>query len=136
MSQLYMLDTNVVAELARRPQGQVAKRIAEVGQDAVSVSIIVAAELRYGCIKKGSPKLSAQIDAILGSMRILSLDTPVETEYGHIRADLEAAGLPIGPNDLFIAAHARALRAVLVTANIREFTRVPTLRVENWLETL
>lgn len=117
------------------PQGGVAERIAEVGPDAICVSIITAAELRYGCVRKGSPKLTAQIDAILGSMQVLALDVPADTEYGGIRIDLEAAGMPIGPNDLFIAAHASALGAVLVTANTREFKRVRTLRVENWLET-
>src|SRR5690625_2326881 len=92
-----MLDTNIVAELARRPQGGVAERIAEVGPDAICVSIITAAELRYGCVRKGSPKLTAQIDAILGSMQVLALDVPADTEYGGIRIDLEAARMPIGP---------------------------------------
>lgn len=134
MSILYMLDTNIVSELARNPQGIVAKRIAEVGTNAICASIITAAELRYGCARKGSPKLTAQIDAILGSMQVVSLDAPADTEYGIIRAELEMAGRPIGPNDLFIAAHAYALGAVLVTANVGEFKRIRALRVENWLE--
>lgn len=129
-----MLDTNIVSELARNPQGIVAKRIAEVGTNAICASIITAAELRYGCARKGSPKLTAQIDAILGSMQVVSLDAPADTEYGIIRAELEMAGRPIGPNDLFIAAHAYALGAVLVTANVGEFKRIRALRVENWLE--
>lgn len=129
-----MLDTNIVSDLARNPQGAVARRIAEVGPDAVCVSIITAAELRYGSAKKGSAKLSAQIEAILGSIPALPLDVPADTEYGGIRAELEAGGKPIGPNDLFIAAHAYALEAVLVTANTGEFNRVRSLRVENWLE--
>jgi tRNA(fMet)-specific endonuclease VapC len=94
-----MLDTNIVSELARNPQGAVARHIAEVGPDAVCVSIITAAELRYGCAKKGSVKLLAQIEAILGSIAILALDVPADTEYGGIRAELEAAGKPIGAND-------------------------------------
>ena len=129
-----MLDTNIVSELARNPQGAVAKRIAEIGPDAICVSIITAAELRYGCAKKGSPKLLAQIEAILGSVQVLALDVPADAEYGAIRAELEAAGKPIGPNDLFIAAHAYMLGAVLVTANSSEFTRVRDLKVENWLD--
>lgn len=129
-----MLDTNIVSELVRNPHGAVARRIAEVGPDAVCVSIITAAELRYGSAKKGSAKLSAQIEAILGSIPVLPLDVPADTEYGGIRAELEAGGKPIGPNDLFIAAHAYALEAVLVTANTGEFNRVRSLRVENWLE--
>lgn len=128
-----MLDTNIVSELARNPHGSVSRRIAKVGPDAICISIITAAELRYGCAKKGSPKLLAQIEAILASIQVLPLDVPADAEYGGIRAELEAAGKPIGPNDLFIAAHAYALGAVLVTANTGEFTRIRALEVENWL---
>ncbi|AFL51407.1 type II toxin-antitoxin system VapC family toxin [Sinorhizobium fredii] len=134
MSRLYMLDTNIVSELARNPRGAVTERIAEVGPDAICVSIITAAELRYGCAKKGSPRLLAQIEAILGSLQVLALDVPADAEYGGIRTELEAAGKPIGPNDLFIAAHACAVGAVLVTANIGEFARIRDLRIENWLD--
>ena len=129
-----MLDTNIVSELARNPHGGVAKRIAEVGPDAICVSIVTAAELRYGCAKKGSPRLLTQIEAILASVQIYALDVPADTEYGGIRAELEAAGKPIGPNDLFIAAHAYALDAVLVTANVGELTRIRALKIENWLD--
>ena len=128
-----MLDTNIISDLARNPSGPVAKHIAEVGPETISVSIITAAELRYGCAKKGSPRLLAQIEAILDGVQILALDVPVDAEYGGIRAELEAAGQPIGPNDLLIAAHAYALDAILVTANVREFTRIRALKVENWL---
>ena len=133
MKPLYMLDTNIISDLARNPSGPVAKHIAEVGPETISVSIITAAELRYGCAKKGSPRLLAQIEAILDGVQILALDVPVDAEYGGIRAELEAAGQPIGPNDLLIAAHAYALDAILVTANVREFTRIRALKVENWL---
>lgn len=133
MSQLYMLDTNIVSDLVRNPQGAVTRHIARVGPEAVCVSIITAAELRYGCARKGSAKLLANVEAILGSIQILAFDVPADAEYGGIRAKLEAAGKPIGPNDLLIAAHAHALSAVLVTANTTEFTRVHGLSVENWL---
>jgi len=123
---LYMLDTNVVSDLLRNPSGSAAKRIAEVGPDAICVSIITAAELRYGCAKKGSAKLLAHVEAILESVQVLAFDTPADAEYGSIRAKLEAAGKPIGPNDLLIAAHAHAAGAILVTDN---FGRVcPRLR--------
>ncbi|TPE46851.1 PIN domain-containing protein [Amaricoccus solimangrovi] len=133
MSTLYMLDTNIVSELARNPRGPVATKIAAVGPEAIRVSIVTAAELRYGCAKKGSARLTAQIDAILGATRVVALDLPADARYGAIRAGLEAAGKPIGPNDLLIAAHALALGAVLVTANLGEFSRLPALAVENWL---
>jgi tRNA(fMet)-specific endonuclease VapC len=128
-----MLDTNIVSDLVRNPQGRVFDRIAASGSEALCVSIITAAELRYGCVRKGSARLSAQVDAILGSIDILPFDVPAEAEYGIVRAGLEAAGTPIGPNDLLIAAHARATGLTLVTANVDEFERVPGLRVENWL---
>lgn len=128
-----MLDTNILSALARDPQGVVADRIASVGDDAVCVSVITAAELRYGCAKKGSPRLTAQIAAILAAIAVMGFDCPADAEYGAIRVELENAGTPIGPNDLLIAAHARALGAILVTANVHEFNRVQNLRVENWL---
>ena len=128
-----MLDTNIVSDLVRNPQGPVFDRIVQVGSDQVCASIITAAELRYGCAKKGSPKLLAQVEAILGAMEILPFEIPADAEYGDIRAGLEAAGTPIGPNDLLIAAHASALGATLVTANVEKFRRVRGLTVENWL---
>ncbi len=128
-----MLDTNIVSDLARNPQGRVAERIALVGPEAICVSIITAAELRYGCEKKGSPRLFAQIEAILDAIPVLVFDSPGDAAYGVIRFELEREGKPICANDLLIAAHACALEVVLVTANTREFNRIPGLSVENWL---
>lgn len=130
---LYMLDTNIISSLLRNPDGNAAKRIADVGPDAICVSIITAAELRYGCAKKGSAKLLAHVEALLESVQVLALDAPADAEYGGIRAELEAAGKTIGPNDLLIAAHAYAAGAILVTDNTGEFSRVRGLRVENWI---
>ena len=129
----YMLDTNIVSDLVRNPQGAVFDKIVEIGSDNLCVSIITAAELRYGCARKGSPRLLQQVEANLNGLEILPPDVPADAEYGGIRAELEAAGKPIGPNDLLIAAHAYALGATLVTANVGEFTRIRGLRVENWL---
>ncbi|KTF67875.1 MULTISPECIES: type II toxin-antitoxin system VapC family toxin [unclassified Sphingomonas] len=129
----YMLDTNIVSDLVRNPQGRVFDRILRLGSDQICISVITAAELRYGCAKKGSPKLLAQVEAILDAIDILPFDVPADTEYGGIRAELEAAGKPIGPNDLMIAAHAYSVDATLVTANIGEFQRVRGLKVENWI---
>ena len=128
-----MLDTNIVSDLVRNPQGSVFDRIAAHGSEAMCVSIITAAELRYGCAKRGSPRLLAQVEAILGSIDILALDVPADADYAGIRAGLEAAGKPIGPNDFLIAAHACAVGATLVTANVEEFQRVRGLRIENWI---
>src|ERR1700712_4280033 len=98
-----MLDTNILSDLIRNPQGKAARRIAKAGEDNICTSIIVAAELRYGCAKSGSPPAR------------------------------EGARAPIGGNDLLIAAHARAIGAIIVTANAGEFGRVRGLRMENWL---
>lgn len=126
----YVLDTNIISALARNHQGSLAKHIAKVGADTIGVSVITAAELRYGCAKKRSRKLIAQIEMILGALRVVALDVPADTEYGGIRAELEAIGKTIGPNDLLIAAHARALGVVLVTANERKFNGVRGLKVD------
>ena len=130
---LYILDTNTLSDLIRNPQGKAAKRIAKVGEDSICTSIVVAAELRYGCAKSGSARLLKAVEELLGEIDILPFDVPADAAYGGIRAALETAGTPIGGNDLLIAAHASALGATVVTANTSEFKRIRGLRVENWI---
>ncbi len=129
----YLLDTNIVSDLVRHPQGHVAENIQRVGEPRVATSIIVAAELRYGAAKQASPHLRAQLEAILQVLPVLALEAPTEVFYGRLRFELERLGQPIGGNDLWIAAQALALGRTLVTANTREFSRVPGLVQENWL---
>jgi tRNA(fMet)-specific endonuclease VapC len=134
----YLLDTNIVSDLVRNPQGKVASHVRAVGEKHVCTSIIVAAELRYAANKKradkkGSPRLSSQLDAVLGVLEILPFETPADASYGLLRTRLEKAGTPIGANDLLIAAQALALGYVIVTDNEREFCRVKGLRLQNWL---
>ncbi len=129
----YMLDTNIISDLIRNPQGNAAKKIAKVGDENICTSIIVAAELRYGCAKSGSARLIKAVEDLLGEIDVLSFEAPADAEYGGIRAELEAAGKLIGSNDLLIAAHARASGATMVTANTQEFKRIRGLPVENWL---
>ena len=133
LEKLYMLDTNIISALIRDPHGPVAARIVNVGAETICVSIITAAELRYGGAKKGSAKLIVRIETILDAVDVLPFDLPADPEYGDIRMRLEAVGTPIGPNDLLIAAHARAIGATLVTHNAGEFERVDGLAVEDWL---
>lgn len=128
----YLLDTNVVSQLVRRPGGALAKRVAALEPGSVAISVIVAAELRYGIQRRGSARLTEQLEAVLSAIDVISLEEPADWHYGAIRADLERSGQPIGPNDLLIAAHARALGATLVTNNVREFHRVPDFVVEDW----
>ena len=130
----YMLDTNIISDLIRSPHGKAAKRIAKAGEDNICTSIIVAAELRYGCAKSGSKRLLRAVEDLLGEIDVLPFDVPADTEYGGIRSELEAAGKPIGSNDLLIATHARTIAATLVTANLNEFKRIRGLKVENWLD--
>jgi tRNA(fMet)-specific endonuclease VapC len=129
----FLLDTNIVSDLVRRPQGRVAAKIAEIGEQQVATSIIVAAELRYGAAKKGSPRLAAQLEAVLGALDVIAWEPPADAAYGDLRAALEKSGRLIGPNDLLIAAQSLALGMVLVTDNVGEFERVDGLKVENWL---
>lgn len=133
MTYTHLLDTNIVSNLIRFPNGIVRKRIEEVGAGSVCINLIIAAEIRFGCAKKNSERLTRQADAILDVLPILKIEEPVDREYAWIRSRLEARGTPIGPNDLFIAAHARQLGLTLVTANKDEFSRVEGLPVVNWL---
>jgi len=129
----FLLDTNIVSDLIRNPHGRVSAWIRTVGEAAVCTSVIVVAELRYGVRKKGSSRLSTQLEAILGALEICHFDAPADIIYGIVRVQLEKQGTPIGGNDLLIAAHALALNCTLVTNNEREFSRVEGLELQNWL---
>ena len=129
----YLLDTNIVSDLVRNPQGKVAQHIRKVGEAQVCTSIIVAAELRYGATKKGSPRLSAQLGAVLSALEVLPFEAPADAAYGLLRPRLEQAGRPIGANDLLIAAQALSLGYTVITDNEKEFAHVEDLRRENWL---
>ncbi len=84
-ARLYMLDTNVLSYLVRQPQGPIAVRIAEVGEDNVLTSIIVACELRYGAAKRGSRRLTRQVEKVLGAITILPLEAGTDRHYAAIR---------------------------------------------------
>ena len=131
----YLLDTNVISDLVRNPHGRVSQRIRSVGEAQVCTSVVVAAELRYGVAKKGSPRLAAQLEKILGALEVLPFEVAADAAYGLLRARLEQAGQPIGGNDLLIAAQVTALGYTIVTDNEREFARIADLPCENWLRT-
>ena len=134
MSQRFLLDTNILSDLVRHPQGVIAQRIAVEGEDTVCTSIVVASELRFGAAKRGSVRLTRQLEAILAAIEILPLEKPADQHYGTLRAFLERKGRTIGPNDMLIAAHALSVDCAVITANQKEFSRVPGLKVENWLD--
>jgi tRNA(fMet)-specific endonuclease VapC len=129
----YLLDTNILSDLVRHPQGRVAEYIKQVGETEICTSIVVAAELRFGAAKRGSARLTAQLEAVLSVLEVVPLEQPADEAYGTIRAQLEQAGTRIGGNDLLIAAHAKALGYTVVTDNEREFSRVDGLMCKNWL---
>ena len=110
-----------------------AQHIRRVGESLVCTSIIVAAELRYGATKKGSSKLSKQLEVVLGALETLPLEAPQDATYGVLRTRLEHAGTSIGAHDLLIAAQAVALGHTVVTDNGKEFSPIKDLRCENWL---
>jgi tRNA(fMet)-specific endonuclease VapC len=130
----YSLDTNILSDLIRHPQGNIANKIHAVGESSVCTSIIVAAELRFGAAKSGSSRLTDRVDIALSALEVLPSDSPADRHYADIRQQLTRRGEIIGPNDLLIAAHARSQDLIMITANTREFSRVPQLGVENWLD--
>ncbi len=129
----FLLDTNIISALVRQPQGAVFHKLQIHANARICTSIIVAAEIEFGLAKSASERMREQVAKIMPCIEILPLEAPVALHYGQIRAHLHKIGQLIGPNDLLIAAHARALGMVLVTDNLREFNRVPDLQIENWL---
>lgn len=134
MSYLYLLDTNIISDLIKHPQGKCFDKVKDVGEDKICTSVIVACELRFGVAKKNSSRLENKVNSILNLLRILPITSEIEPYYARIRNSLEQQGTPIGGNDLLIAAHALSLDLIIVTNNIREFGLVPLLHHENWLE--
>jgi tRNA(fMet)-specific endonuclease VapC len=130
----YLLDTNIVSDLVRNTHGRIAAKIAEAGEESVCIDLIIAGEIHFGLAKRNSPRLTIQAERILEALPVLPMESPTERHYAAIRHALQTEGTPIGPNDLWIAAHACSRNLTLVTANTSEFTRVPNLTLENWLE--
>jgi tRNA(fMet)-specific endonuclease VapC len=131
------LDTNVaIGLLAGRPR-HLAERFEQARLlDALALSVVSLFELRYGVAKSRWRRENAErLSSFLRlPISVIGFDAEDAEEAGDIRADLERAGTPIGPYDVLIAAQARRRAAVLVTANQREFARVPGLRIEDWAE--
>ncbi len=129
----YLLDTNIISDLLRHPNGKIAQNVKRVGEEKICTSIIVAAELRFGVMKKGSAQLTDALEAILSAMAVVPFESPADKIYGAIRTRHEKSGQLIGANDLLIAAHAIALGYTLVSDNEREFSRIKDLEQENWI---
>lgn len=134
MKPSHMLDTNIVSNMLRYPFGPAASRFLGFAKGQLSISLITEAELQFGAVKIGSARLLEQLKVAATLYDVLPLDRRAVESYARLRADLERVGTPIGPLDTLIAAHALSLDLILVTDNVREFSRVPGLRVENWLD--
>jgi tRNA(fMet)-specific endonuclease VapC len=129
----YLLDTGILTALIRDPSGPLVRRIAAVGERQVATSLIIAGELRYAVEGRGSARMRTAVDAVLDGLEILPPDALADVHYAEIRRELERVRIPMGANDLWIAAHARAGGHVLVTTSDRDFRRIRGLLVENWL---
>ncbi len=97
----YLLDTTILSDLVRHPQGTVASRIATAAEESICTSIVAAAELRFGAVKSGSKKLADRVDLILSAVEILPMETPADRHYGDLRHHLMRQGTPIGPNEMY-----------------------------------
>jgi tRNA(fMet)-specific endonuclease VapC len=129
----YMLDTNACIALIKRKPAAAIRRFTSLLPGDVGLSSITLAELRYGVAKSAVVEKNAEaLTEFLVPLEIADFGPAAAEAYGRIRAELEKAGMPIGPLDTQIGAHAVSLGAVLVTNNVREFRRIPGLKVEDW----
>ena len=134
--QLWLLDTNILSAIIKNPTGMAAMKamaIARAQPGQLVTSVVVECELAFGAQRVGSTALVQKISQLLQLIAPQPFGRDSVAHYANIRTQLEKSGTPIGPNDTFIAAHALALGATLVTDNEAEFLRVPGLQVENWL---
>jgi tRNA(fMet)-specific endonuclease VapC len=127
----FMLDTDISSYVIRRRPATLAEKFRKHAQ-SLCVSVMTAAELRFGAEKAGRPELMEVVEAFLERLAILDWTDGVCTHYARIRTALEHTGKPIGNMDLLIASHAAAQRLTLVTNNLRHFAHVPGLKVEVW----
>ena len=133
----YLLDTNICIYIAKHNPPAVRARFEQLSSDALAMSVVTLGELQHGAEKsQARDKALVVLQQLQGAIQLMPLAPTAGAHYGQIRAALERAGQPIGNNDLWIAAHARAEGWVLVTNNEREFCRVPGLAVENWVAAL
>lgn len=129
----YLLDTDISSFIMKRFDDTVLRNLQRVAVADVAVSAITKSELEYGvAVSPRQQQDRAALDEYLRHVAVLDYPEEAASHYGYIRATLKQKGAMIGANDLFIAAHARSLGLILVTNNLREFTRVPGLVVENW----
>lgn len=131
----YLLDTNICIYLIKQKPFRVLERFSTLSLSDIGISSITVAELEYGVYKSQyQEKNQAALMQFLISLEIVEFDQAAATTYGSIRSDLESRGLIIGAMDMLIAAHALSLKVTLVSNNLREFSRITNLSLENWVE--
>jgi len=129
----HLLDTNACVDYLTGRYPKLVARIQSSSPDDLCLSSVVVAELRYGADHSARRRTNhGRIDALLDEIECLDFDLQAAASYGRVRAQLEAAGTPIGPNDMLIAAHALSRGLSVVTDNVAEFKRVKGLKVDNW----
>jgi tRNA(fMet)-specific endonuclease VapC len=129
----YLLDTDICIYLMKNRSEKILKRLKSLEPGDVGISSITLAELHYGVEKSLFPERNrAALEAFTLPLEVTEFGAEAATHYGMARAALARKGTPIGGNDLLIAGHALALKVPLVTNNLREFKRVPRLKVEGW----
>ena len=129
----YLLDTNICIYIIKKKPAEVFEKLKKVMLGDVGISSISLAELQYGIEKSSNPEKNREaLEIFLTPIEIVDYGYEASVDYGKIRAELERKGTPIGPLDMLIASHARSLDLVLVTNNVKEFERIPGLRIENW----
>jgi tRNA(fMet)-specific endonuclease VapC len=129
----YLLDTNICVLLIRQKSPRVLTKLTSLPITDIGISAITVAELQYGVQKSSHPAQNQQaLDQFLLPLTIIPFDENDAAAYGQIRTNLEAQGLPIGALDTLIAAQAVQYNLILVTSNVREFARIPSLVIEDW----
>ena len=131
----YLLDTNICIYIAKEKPVNVLRRFEQLKIGEVAMSTITYGELLYGAYKSHyRERVIKQLEELSHFIPPLPLPTDVAVHYGKIRNALTQKGMPIGNNDLWIAAHALSLDTILVTNNEKEFSRIPNLKIENWVK--
>ena len=130
---MYVLDTDICSYLMKRSQPAMIERVKTFAPRELKISVVTLFELEYGILRsERRDHLRRVVQAFLENVDVLPWTSPAACEAGAVRSELAAAGRPIGAYDLLIAGHVRSLDATLVTHNLREFSRVPGLRLEDW----
>ncbi len=129
---MYLLDTNICSALIGEDE-RIEKKLAVIDNHLLYINWVIASELRYGAVKRGSKKLTTRVDEMLSMFTILQPNKSIIESYAKVRHQLTSEGRKIGSNDLWIASHAVAEGLIVVTNNVREFSRVDNLVIEDWL---